>query len=178
MLTTGGVLLFSSAVCPSEIFTTIISRILESKLTQCEVTVGTYNIRYSYDSILGLIFLAIWRREIILSNVDRFLKYFGDVVGERYQNEVKTNGDIIVDYPDFSGQFRAAFEKWNSFVAAEKSKQKVMSTFDGKRVGNSKKEVEKEDEKSEDVEDVQSPRQSSEQDANTEEDDEASLSPR
>lgn len=53
---------------------------------------------------------------------------------------MKVKGDVIVDYPDFSVQFRSAFEKWNSFIAAEKSKQKVMSTFDGKKVGNAKKE--------------------------------------
>lgn len=139
MLTTGGVLLFSSAVCPSEIFTTIINRILESKLTECEVTVGTYNIRYSFDSLIGLIFIAVWRREIILTNVDKFLKFFNESVSGKYTNEVKTKGDIIIDCPDFSNQFRSAFEKWNSFVAAEKSKQKVMSTFHGKKIGNEKK---------------------------------------
>lgn len=70
VLTTGGILLFSSAVCPSpDIFATIVNRILESKLTECEITLGSYNVRYSYDSVLGLIFVAIWRREIILTYV-------------------------------------------------------------------------------------------------------------
>ena len=58
----------------------------------------------------------------------------------RYQNEVKLKGDVIMDAPDFSLQFRVAFEKWNAYVAAEKARQKVMSTFDGKKVDKTKKE--------------------------------------
>lgn len=111
------------------------------------MTVGTYNIRYSYDSILGLIFLAVWRREIILTNVDKFLKFFGEIVSSRYENEIKTKGDVLIDSPNFSAQFTTAFEKWNSYVAAEKAKQKVMSAFGGKKIGNAKKEDEREVEK-------------------------------
>ena len=63
----------------------------------------------------------------------------------RYQNEVKLKGDVIMDAPDFSHQFRMAFEKWNSSVAAEKARQKVMSTFDGKKVETAKREKAKDE---------------------------------
>lgn len=49
---------------------------------------------------------------------------------------------MIIDTPNFSIQFQMAFEKWNSFVAAEKARQKVMSTFDGKKITKTKKEKE------------------------------------
>jgi hypothetical protein len=45
---------------------------------------------------------------------------------------------MIIDSPGFSVQFQMAFEKWNAFVAAEKAKQKVMSTFNGKKIKGKK----------------------------------------
>ena len=95
--------------------------------------------------------MAIWRKEIILEYVDRFLKIFGDAVGNTYQEEVRMKGDVIVDAPDFSVQFRTAFDKWNAQVAAEQAKKRVMSTFDetdqGKKIKKTKKVDDKEKEK-------------------------------
>ena len=76
VLTTGGILLFSSAVCPDpQIFSIVIGKILESKLLECSLAHNCWSFEYSYDSILGLVFVAIWRKENLIEHVGRFLKF-------------------------------------------------------------------------------------------------------
>ena len=93
--------------------------------------------------MLGLVFIAIWRKEIILEYVDKFLKIFGESVAERYREEIKLKGDIIVDAPNFTPQFRAAFDRWNVLVGEERTKRKIMATFEetehGKKILKNKK---------------------------------------
>jgi len=63
-------------VCPdSEIFSIVIGKILESKLLECNLNHRNYAFQYNYDSILGLVFVAIWRKETMIEHVERFLKY-------------------------------------------------------------------------------------------------------
>jgi hypothetical protein len=63
ILTTGGLLLFSSAFeLDKSILLTLINRIIDSKNLESNFTILKYKISYLYDAVLGLIFVIGWRK--------------------------------------------------------------------------------------------------------------------
>jgi hypothetical protein len=75
VLTTGGFLLFSSAIeIDQSILLTLVNRIIDSKNLESEFILLTYKVSYLYDAVLGLVFLIAWRKEINFEYPDKLLK--------------------------------------------------------------------------------------------------------
>lgn len=75
VLTTGGFLLFSSAIeIDQSILLTLVNRIIDSKNLESEFILLTYKVSYLYDAVLGLVFLIAWRKEINFEKPDKLLK--------------------------------------------------------------------------------------------------------
>jgi hypothetical protein len=94
--------------------------------------------------------VAVWRKEIILNYVDKFLRILRNAFEESFK-EIRWKGmnwfygldDTIIDAPDFSSQFQAAFERWNRYVEIEEAKGKVMTSFEETDRGKKIKKTEK-----------------------------------
>lgn len=75
MLTTGGLLLFSSSFpLDLSIFTGIVNLINDSKNLAASLTIDSLRVNYLYDAILGLVYVIAWRKEIELDFPDKLLK--------------------------------------------------------------------------------------------------------
>lgn len=74
MITTGGLLLFSSALnIDSSIFLSLVNRIIDSKNLEANFILQALHINYLYDAILGLVFIIAWRKEITLDFPQKLL---------------------------------------------------------------------------------------------------------
>lgn len=65
VITTGGLLLFSTAF-PIDInlFQHIVNMISDSKNKEALLTFESLRVNYLYDTILGLVYIIAWRKEI------------------------------------------------------------------------------------------------------------------
>jgi len=75
VITTGGLLLFSTAF-PIDInlFQHIVNMISDSKNKEALFTFESFRVNYLYDTILGLVYIIAWRKEIELDYPDKLLK--------------------------------------------------------------------------------------------------------
>ena len=75
VITTGGLLLFSNAF-PIDIhlFQHIVNMINDSKNKEAIFTLDSLKVNYLYDTILGLVYVIAWRKEIDLDYPDKLLK--------------------------------------------------------------------------------------------------------
>ena len=75
VITTGGLLLFSTAF-PIDInlFQHIVNMINDSKNKEALITFESFRVNYLYDTILGLVYIIAWRKEIELEYPDKLLK--------------------------------------------------------------------------------------------------------
>jgi hypothetical protein len=75
VLTTGGLLLFSSSFpLDLSLFTGIVNLINDSKNLAASLTIDSLRVNYLYDAILGLVYVIAWRKEIDLDFPDKLLK--------------------------------------------------------------------------------------------------------
>lgn len=75
MITTGGLLLFSSSFpIDLSLFSSIVNLINDSKNLEAAIIVESLKVNYLYDAILGLVYVIAWRKEIELEYPDKLLK--------------------------------------------------------------------------------------------------------
>lgn len=75
VITTGGLLLFSSAFpIDLSLFTSIVNLINDSKNLTASLVIDSLKVNYLYDAILGLVYVIAWRKEIELDYPDKLLK--------------------------------------------------------------------------------------------------------
>lgn len=75
MITTGGLLLFSSTFpIDLPLFGSIVNLINDSKNLAASLTFESLKVNYLYDAILGLVYVIAWRKEIELDYPDKLLK--------------------------------------------------------------------------------------------------------
>lgn len=75
VITTGGLLLFSTTF-PIDInlFQQIVNLINDSKNKELIFNFNSLKVNYLYDTILGLVYIIAWRKEIELDYPDKLLK--------------------------------------------------------------------------------------------------------
>lgn len=75
VITTGGFLLFSTAkIIDIGLFQSIVHLINDSKNKEALFTFESLRINYLYDTILGLVYVIAWRKEIELEYPSKLLK--------------------------------------------------------------------------------------------------------
>jgi hypothetical protein len=126
IFTTGGLLLFSSAMeLEKSILVTLINRIIDSKNLESQFTILKYKINYLYDAVLGLVYVIVWRKEIMLDYPEKLLQALSLQCKAIYdkiiwKGTVDHNlDDLVLDAPDFEETWEKAFEHWRNYIEAK-----------------------------------------------------------